>query len=177
MHVAIRKIVLLSAMVVLATLIVSVVPVQSGVLSRSQTWRGIGKAPALATENTEESSKGSHGSEGAAEGGTKAEQEEEEHAGPPPFMYFVQWLVLIAAFGLGLGYLLRVRTKGKARHEGLRLAYALTFLVFLFFVLSYYPSITKYHEPGVIGMLKFLLLLATGALTTFYGVLGRHQEH
>lgn len=104
-------------------------------------------------------------------------KDEAEHSSPPPFMYLVQWIMLIAAFILGLLYLKKVRTEGKPRHEGTGLAYALIVLVFIFFALGYYPSVAEYHESGLVSLFKFLLLLITGILVTLYGVLGRHEEH
>lgn len=122
-------------------------------------------------------------SQESVEESTKNEEEhsgevaEEEHQGSPPFMYFIQWTMLIAAFVLGLLYLRKVRIKGKPRHEGTGLAYALIVLVFIFFVLGYYPSVAEYHESGSVSLFKFLLLLITGILVTYYGVLGRYEEH
>lgn len=120
-------------------------------------------------------------SEEAAEESAKGETKEEgghgEGHGGPPFMYFVQWLILITTFALGVMYARKVKTQGKPRHEGIKLAYALTVLVLLYFGLGYYPTVKGYHEPGLASLLKFLVLLITGALVTFYGVLGRHEEH
>lgn len=135
---------------------------------------------ALAVEETAE--KGAKEEAGAEteEAGTE-EGEEAKHEGPPPVMYFAQWLTLLAAFVLGLTYAGKVRSKGRSHHEGTKLAYALTVLVLLYFALNYYPAVVEYNEsrlePGMISLLKVLLLLATGALVTFYGVLGRHDEH
>ncbi len=106
----------------------------------------------------------------------KAEKTEEGHGESPPFMYFAQWAALMSAFGLGLWYAIKVRTKGKPRHEGITLAYVLTIFVLLYFALGYYPAVVEYHEPGIASLLKFLLLIATGILVTLYGVLGRHEE-
>lgn len=113
-----------------------------------------------------------------AEGEAKeGEGEGEGHEGPPPAMYFIQWLVLLTSFGLSLAYVRKVCAKGKPHHEGLKLAYALTVLVLVYFGLNYYPTLVEFHEPGMASFVKFLLLLTTGALVTFYGVLGRHEEH
>jgi hypothetical protein len=190
-----RKLGCLLVVLLFAGLLVPVFCTNNGLLGKAGTLVSGPVAQASEAKSSEESSEVKQadeggeavseegaGEEGVAEGeaakeGAAAEEGQEEHTGPPPFMYFMQWLILISTFGLGLGYLVTVRTKGRSRHEGLRLAYALTILVFLFFALNYYPSITEYHEPGTIGFLKFLLLLLTGALITFYGVLGRHEEH
>jgi len=108
-------------------------------------------------------------SEHAAEGGG--------HASGPPALYFVQWLILLSALAIGIFYANKIRKKGKPRHEGIKIAYVLTLLVLIYFGLGYYPTITSYHEPGTVSFFKFVLLLITGALVTFYGVLGRHDEH
>jgi len=104
----------------------------------------------------------------AAEGG---------HASGPPAVYFVQWLILLSSLVIGLFYAYKIRTKGKPRHEGIKISYVLTLLVLTYFGLGYYPTLTSYHEPGVVSFLKFILLLIAGALVTYYGVLGRHDEH
>ncbi len=132
-----------------------------------------------AEEAVEEGTKEEAGAE--TEEAEAEEAEEEKWEGPPPAIYFVQWLILLATLILGLAYAYRVAGKGRSHHEGTKLAYALVVLVLLYFALNYYPAVVEYNEsglePGFISLLKVLLLIITGVLVTFYGVLGRHDEH
>jgi len=100
----------------------------------------------------------------------------EPHHGPSPLYYF-QWLILLSILILGLFYALRLKRKGKPKHENLRLAFLFTLLVFTYYGLNYLPAIKEYHEPAFSSLIKFFLLIASGSLTVLYGILGRHNEH
>jgi len=107
---------------------------------------------------------------------SEAEGEAEAHH-PPPSLYYIQWLALAAAFALGLFYAIKLYFKGKPHHEKLILAYLLTLLAAGYFGISYVEAVKEYHEPALLNLLRFVLLMLTGVLITFYGVLGRHDEH
>ncbi|MDI6821342.1 MAG: hypothetical protein QMD66_00450 [Actinomycetota bacterium] len=104
------------------------------------------------------------------------EAEHEEHHGPP-LLYFLQWGFLLVIFGLSTSYVRKIRTRGRSHHEGLTLAYILTFLILICYALNYHPSMHAYHEPSVVGFLKFGIMILAGAFVTVYGILGRHEEH
>ncbi len=106
----------------------------------------------------------------------KHEAEHEEHHGPPP-VYFLQWGLLLIVFGLSTSYVRKIRTHGRSHHEGLTLAYILTFLILICYALNYHPSMHAYHEPPAVGFLKFGIMILAGAFVTVYGILGRHEEH
>lgn len=110
-------------------------------------------------------------SEAKGEGAEGAEAE-----GVPP-LYYVQWLALLAAFVLGLLYVIKVYRKGKPHHEGLILAYLLTILAATYFGITYVEAVKEHHEAPLLTLLRFVLLVLAGASITFYGVLGRHDEH
>ena len=98
---------------------------------------------------------------------------EEEHHGTP-VTYYVQWFFIFAILGMALQYAVKFRKYGQSGKESLFVAYAIVGMVFLVFFLSY--TMMDYHELLLLGFLRLLLLFISGALVTFYGVLGRHDE-
>lgn len=151
-----QRVMLPIAILVIAGLFISLGCIWGFQVTGQSISFGVGIQSAFASEHA------------AAEGG---------HASGPPAVYFVQWLILLSALVIGIFYANKIRSKGKPRHEGIKIAYVLTLLALTYFGLGYYPTLTSYHEPGAVSFLKFILLLITGALVTFYGVLGRHDEH
>jgi Na+-transporting NADH:ubiquinone oxidoreductase subunit NqrB len=91
-------------------------------------------------------------------------------------LYVLQWAALIFIFLFSLFYVFKVK-RTEHRYEGKWLAYVLTLLVVLAYSLNYHPAIKEYAELPQLGLVKFLVAVANGALLTFYGVLGRHDEH
>lgn len=94
-----------------------------------------------------------------------------QHA--PPGLYYLQWIVLIAVFLLGIAYLVRLVKLGRPSQKKTGLGALLVALIFLYFGLGYYPSLQSFHEASAIGFLKFVLMISTGILVVIYGVLGK----
>ncbi|MDO8885889.1 hypothetical protein [Candidatus Oleimmundimicrobium sp.] len=98
---------------------------------------------------------------------------EEEHHGVP-VAYYVQWFFIFAILGMAFQYAVKFQKHGQSGKEGSFVAYAIVGMVFLVFFLGY--TMMDYHEPLLLGFLRLFLLFIGGALVTFYGVLGRHDE-
>jgi hypothetical protein len=103
----------------------------------------------------------------------KAHAEEEKKI---PVLYYLQWAILILIFTFSLFFAYKVKQISRL-YDRKELAYILTFLALLAYSLNYHPQIKEYHELPWIGSMKFLLTVADGALLTYYGVLGRHEEY
>ena len=104
----------------------------------------------------------------------RVESPHEEHKVPLP--YYLQWMALLFILIISLFFVYQVK-KVNHNYDKKELAYILTFLAVLAFSLNYHPQIKEYHELPLMGLMKFLVAVADGALLTFYGVLGRHDEN
>ncbi len=96
-----------------------------------------------------------------------------------PFFYYFQWAALLLILIISLFFVYQVK-RASYHDKGKKLAYILTFLTLLAYSLNYHPEIEEYakhSELPLVGMIKFFVTLADGALLTYYGVLGRHEEH
>lgn len=162
-----------------------------GLSSRSNS-EGHSEEPAAKTEKMHSEEKSheeheTHEEKGEAElkekeaEETKAKTHEEDEAHEehhvPPTMYYLQLAALLAIFAFGIFYTVKIKIRGQPKHEGIILAYLVTLLFFAYYILGYSPLLEEYHEAPLLTVLRVLLLLLCGALVTFYGVLGRHDEH
>jgi len=105
----------------------------------------------------------------------QAQEPEEEHE-KIPFILLLQWIGIFMILGIA-GQFAFKWVKGVRTHRESWRAYFLALLTVLVLSLNYHPDIKRFHEPPLIGLIKFLLFLISGVLLTLYGVLGRHDEH
>lgn len=107
---------------------------------------------------------------------TLASEGEGHVVSSPPLVYYLQWIILVIIFLLGLIYLLRLLRLGKPAQRRSILGGLFVLLITSYFSLGYHPSLEEYHEAPFLGFLKFILMAISGILVVFYGVLGRPTE-
>jgi len=119
--------------------------------------------------------------------GAEAGHGDGHHAGPP-LIYYANWAVLFLGIVLCGLYLIRVVKVGKPHHETLLLAFIFVCMAyFLFISANHIPSMARqfdmktltfvdgYHEPPVLGFVKFVYRIVFGALLTVYAIVGMHH--
>lgn len=138
----------------------------------------------------------------AVEQETKTEHHAEEHATEEhhgaPFIYYVDWLLLIIALSL---VLFKVRGSYKKLAEeveehhveeqhpeeqhpeehhatptGRVVPVVLILLVAFIFLTESLSAVAHYHEPVGTGLIHLLIKLATGVLLMFYGLTFMHEH-
>jgi len=91
-----------------------------------------------------------------------------------PKMYYFYWLVLGVTLLIVVGYFYKIQ-RGPLHQETQILALILIILGISLYFIDQLPSVAGYHEPTVLGLIKFIYRIILGILFMVYAYLG--MEH
>lgn len=92
----------------------------------------------------------------------------------PPALYWVLWVMVALIIILLMTYMLR----GHKKHEGFVFAGIISALALAAFAIMMSEEVgeyAKHHEPPVISLGRFLILVIAATLLVYYAVKGRHH--
>lgn len=95
---------------------------------------------------------------------------------PTPKMYYFYWTILGITLLTIVTYFYKIHRE-LPQHETKTLAIILVILGMTLYFLDQLPSVATYHEPTVIGLIKFVYRMVLGILFTVYAFFGIHEEH
>ncbi len=106
------------------------------------------------------------------------EHQETHTVVPTPKMYYFYWAILGITLLTIVTYFYKIHRE-LPQHETKTLAIILVILGITLYFFDQLPSVATYHEPTVIGLIKFVYRMVLGILFTVYAFFGieHHGSH
>lgn len=108
-------------------------------------------------------------------------QDEHKETGHFPIIYLLYWAGLAGLLGISGRYLIKALQGGISSVEvspnDISLVMKMAGLAIFIYLIDQTSSMRHYHEPVVVGFVKFLLKFAAGAAMVVYSFSGIEEHH